>query len=511
MTTFTRRNAWLQGGTFDNPDLFWYAKGVQVMQARALDDPNGWWFFAAIHGEEIGLTEFPGWGFIAAPPQVPTTPLPSQAMQDQYWNQCQHQSWFFAPWHRGYLVALEAQIRTVVVSLGGPEDWALPYWNYFGPDGESRIPPALASPTMPDGSPNPLFVTMRFGPKYNGDIYVEIPPASQACLGNTVYTGRDTGTKPPGFGGPSTGFSHDGNISGNLESNPHNLVHVDVGGIFPDETTYGLMSDPALAALDPIFYLHHANIDRMWGIWNAQGNTNPVDPNWLAGPAVLGQREFVMPMPGGVPWVYVPADVSSLSQMDYTYDDLTMPAVVQEPSSLTMSGRLTLLGSDPMADGPARGEITDQQAGELLGANQGVLQISGSGAHTAVQLDSGVRSLLSRSLAGASLEALPDRVFLQLEHVRGSIDACKLNVSVNQQSVGTVALFGLRRASQQDSAHGGAGLTFIFEITDIVDRLFLDGGLVNDRLDVQIQPGHPAQVAAPLTVGRISVYRQPQQ
>jgi tyrosinase len=139
------------------------------------------------------------------------------------------------------------------------------------------------------------------------------------------------------------------------------------------------------------------------------------------------------------------------------------------------------------------------------------LQISGSGAHTAVQLDSGVRSLLSRSLAGASLEALPDRVFLQLEHVRGSIDACKLNVSVNQQSVGTVALFGLRRASQQDSAHGGAGLTFIFEITDIVDRLFLDGGLVNDRLDVQIQPGHPAQVAAPLTVGRISVYRQPQQ
>ena len=53
MANFTRANAWNDGGTFDNPDLFWYAKGVGAMQALSLDNPNSWWFFAAIHGEYV--------------------------------------------------------------------------------------------------------------------------------------------------------------------------------------------------------------------------------------------------------------------------------------------------------------------------------------------------------------------------------------------------------------------------------------------------------------------------
>src|SRR5262245_11400694 len=119
MASFTRRNVWNNGGTFDNPDLLWYAKGVGVMQSLPLDNPNSWWFFAAIHGQAIDLPAFPGWGFLPAPPQVPTTPLPSQSLMDLYGDQCQHQSWYFPPWHRGYLIALEAQIRAAVVSLGG--------------------------------------------------------------------------------------------------------------------------------------------------------------------------------------------------------------------------------------------------------------------------------------------------------------------------------------------------------------------------------------------------------
>jgi tyrosinase len=35
------------------------------------------------------------------------------------------------------------------------------------------------------------------------------------------------------------------------------------------------MSDPGIAALDPIFYLHHCNIDRMWAVWNGGGKANP--------------------------------------------------------------------------------------------------------------------------------------------------------------------------------------------------------------------------------------------
>src|SRR5215469_7499371 len=113
MPIYTRTNAWNNQGTFENDHLHWYAIGVRAMMARALGDSASWWFFAAIHGEyvtpENSQTQFPGWAFIPGAPKVPTTPLPSSKDIVTYWNQCQHQSWFFAPWHRGYLLALEAQ------------------------------------------------------------------------------------------------------------------------------------------------------------------------------------------------------------------------------------------------------------------------------------------------------------------------------------------------------------------------------------------------------------------
>ncbi|MDB4308221.1 tyrosinase family protein, partial [Gammaproteobacteria bacterium] len=176
MADYTRSNAWNDGGTFDNEDLLWYAKGVGVLQARALDDPNSWWFFAAIHGEYVSRPEraYPGWGFIPPAPDVPTSPLPSQGDIAAYWNQCQHQSWYFPPWHRGYLIALEEQLREAIVGLGGPNSWALPYWNYLGPDDQYKMPPAFAESNLPDGSPNPLFVTARYGPRDDGDIFIEI-------------------------------------------------------------------------------------------------------------------------------------------------------------------------------------------------------------------------------------------------------------------------------------------------------------------------------------------------
>jgi tyrosinase len=510
-TSYTRRNAWNNGGTFDNPDLFWYAKGVGVMQALPLDNPNSWWFFAAIHGEYItGETEFPGWGFIPGPPQVPITPLPSQNLQDLYWEQCQHQSWYFAPWHRGYLVALEAQIRAAVVSLGGPADWALPYWNYFGPGNAYEMPPAFTQQTLPDGTPNPLFVAARYGPLSDFNIFVPIPPVSEACMTNTIYTGSNAVTPLPGFGGPATGFSHFGGTSGNLERNPHNPVHGFVGGNAPDNPTWGLMADPGIAGLDPIFYLHHSNIDRMWAAWNANGNSNPTDANWLNGPAAIGERAFAMPMPDGSSWVYTPADVNSLDQLEYTYDDLAAPVSPQPFNALAQ--RLMKLGAAPDAARTAQGAQMDSgENAELVGANDGALRIKSSGARATVRLDPDVRGKVSASLAEASETNLPDHVYLQLENVRGTRDSYILDVSVNQQRAGSVALFGLRKATLKDGQHGGQGLTFVLDITNIIDDLFLNNTLEADSLDVRIVPNQAVPESAEITVGRVSVYRQGRQ
>src|SRR5256885_15540262 len=66
------------------------------------------------------------------------------------------------------------------------------------------------------------------------------------------------------YGGGITAFSHDGSDTGAIESNPHNLVHIMVGGL---QEPYGFMSDPDYAALDPIFWVHHCNVDRLWAAW----------------------------------------------------------------------------------------------------------------------------------------------------------------------------------------------------------------------------------------------------
>ena len=145
---------------------------------------------------------------------------------------------------------------------------------------------------------------------------------------------------------------------------------------------------------------------------------------------------------------------------------------------------------------------------ELLGAHDGSLLIKSSGARAQVRLDSGVRLQLSKSLKFASADALPDRAYLQLENVRGTRDAQTLEVSVNGHPAGTIALFGLRRATLKDQSHGGSGLRFELDITAIIDQLYLDDALEADTLDVKIQPSRAVDAEAPITVGRVSVYRE---
>lgn len=529
MATYIRANAWNSGGTFTNQDLYWYAIGVRAMMARALDDPASWWFFAAIHGEYVTPDndpgKFPGWGYLPGPPNVPTMPLPSANDVKIYWNQCQHQSWFFPPWHRGYLMALEAQLREDIVQQGGPSNWALPYWNYFGPGNEFDIPPAFTQPAMPNGSPNPLFVTARYGPYGNNIIFeptaaalIKYPPppgfhgkVTDDCLCDTVYTGSDTNTSLPGFGGPLSGFWH-GDLypSGNLEQDPHNLTHNFVGGF--TSASSGLMTDPGLAALDPIFYLHHANIDRMWAIWNSDPrNTNPSDPNWLKGPAASGEREFIMPMPGKTSWRYAPIDVNTLSLMNYTYDNLK-----KAPCGNPLGERLNRLGvAGPVSATPA----PERNAVELVGTNDKPVAITGRGTSTTVQLENEVRQKISRSLVMAAETSAPDRVYLNLENVRGTHDATALSVFVGLPQganpdnypdllAGTVGLFGLRRASLADGRHLGGGLSFLLDISRIVDLMHVGDALNSNTLRVTIVPNRPVPEDAEVTVGQVSVYRE---
>jgi tyrosinase len=211
------------------------------MQSRPSTDPTSWIFQANIHG---------------------TYDQPSNQQEAQSWNQCQHGSFFFFSWHRMYLYYFERILR----AASGDPNLALPYWNYTDdpnlPDPDRRqLPLAFRQPADP--SSNPLFVSQRAGPINSGTGY--LAPGDVDYSAAFVYTNFDApvGSGAASFGGPTrSNHSTSNDDFGALESTPHNVVHGDIGG---------LMNDPNLAARDPIFFLHHANIDRLWTRWLAQG------------------------------------------------------------------------------------------------------------------------------------------------------------------------------------------------------------------------------------------------
>jgi tyrosinase len=152
-----------------------------------------------------------------------------------YWvnvhvNYCPHMVPYFCAWHRGYLYYFEQQLRTV----SGDNTLTLPYWDYY------------SHPSIPDeflnaASGNPLYVSGRI----NSNVQSALTLAPFAP--NVVNFPR----------GSSNSYE------ASFESAPHNPVHNIIGGWMAD------MQSPT----DPIFYLHHANVDRLWDAWAQQPQT----------------------------------------------------------------------------------------------------------------------------------------------------------------------------------------------------------------------------------------------
>jgi tyrosinase len=539
MPTFTRKNAWNQNGTFDNEDLLWYAKAVRVMQKLPISNPNSWWFYAAIHGEYL-LKQFsapqPGkpdrrylnWvniKYISSAAEIDK--VPSVKLTNLFWDQCQHGTWFFPPWHRGYLVAIENILRSIIVDqLKGPAEWALPYWNYFNQsaaNNEAFIPPAFTLQQLPDGTANPLYVPERYGKKIEvGSSEVE-NTVNDECQWDTVY--NDGSTEFPHtkrnhtgyfYGGGETGFNYVG-LTGDLEDNPHNSVHSMIGGNQNNDELgdMGLMGVPNTAALDPVFYLHHANIDRMWAAWNETGNNpNSPKPKWLKGPTALGDRHFVMPIDAaGTAWEYKPEDVERTTGLkyyggiySYTYDDLSLTSYSTTPPAEFVTNlfeRFEKLGARRGKDIKMANKINT----ELVGASTGPITLKGAQTNADVQLNKTSWKSVSKSLfLESSRSAMPDEVFLELEGVKGGSDTNFLSVYVNEKFVKSVSLFGLLNASSNDSAHGG-GLNFKFNITDIVDDMHLEGAIDVSSLNIQIKTKRPLPEDGGITIDRIGVYR----
>jgi hypothetical protein len=248
-------------------------RAVREMKRRKPSDRLSWFFQAAIHGVSDSM-------LAEAEAQDPAV---GRVFQKRYWNQCPHSgdsSANFLPWHRGYTYYFER-----IVKLHSElDDFALPYWNY----NSTAMPQNRKFPRefgvqhldgdLTNNDPaniNPLFAAERnfYFAGYEHPLTTALPQltltaaavdASRA-LSATTFFGD---TESEGIGGAV--LDEDPGTRGLLESSPHDQIHRAVGGVIGATTgdpSVGLMANPPTAAFDPIFCVHHTNIDRLWAKW----------------------------------------------------------------------------------------------------------------------------------------------------------------------------------------------------------------------------------------------------
>ncbi len=202
-----------------------YVKAIAKMRALDTTHPNSplsWNYQAAIHGTV--LSGHPG-----------------------IWNTCEHGTEWFWSWHRMYLHWFENIIR----KMSGDPGWALPFWAWDSAS-ERQLPAmfrdkssALYWPhrdsAMNDGSGSLPAWRVDYSAAFATPIYTTAPLSTGA---NDMF-----------------------------QNTPHGAVHMGVGDWF---------GNIQKAAQDPIFYLHHANCDRLWQVWRGSyGGNDPVtDSTW---------------------------------------------------------------------------------------------------------------------------------------------------------------------------------------------------------------------------------------
>nr|BAE48754.1 polyphenoloxidase [Agaricus blazei] len=274
----------------DNHQFSLYVQALDRMYATSQGDFSSYFQVAGVHG--YPLTAYDG----AVGPQ-------QFSPQNQWTGYCTHGSTLFPTWHRPYVLMVEQILSghaqqiadTYAVDKDAWKQAATqfrhPYWDWAA----NSVPPpeVISLPkvtiTTPDGkntSVNNPLMRYTFHPVSDGGFHkpfsqwsttLRQPDSTRsnaqenvAQLKSVLKNAQSSITQATYdmFNRVTTWahFSSHTESSGGSTSNSieaiHDNIHVLVGG-------RGHMSDPSVAAFDPIFFLHHANVDRMIALWSA--------------------------------------------------------------------------------------------------------------------------------------------------------------------------------------------------------------------------------------------------
>lgn len=389
------------------------------------------------------------------------------------WHECAHANWFFLPWHRAYLLEFESVARAHVVRLGGPADWALPYWNSSDyrtiPDAAS-LPLALQDSELPagldlateDGQPDPERTNPLFEPSRTGPAPLSQPPSADDWPDATAALKRHhfanaQDQQQISFGGgyvEDLTFFHFADEIGQIDAQPHGVGH---------SLTGGLMGAFSTAGLDPVFWLHHANVDRLWETYaKDQGHGYPFPNGRPTSPGVerdaydsWAEREFRFLRPDATVVTWKAPEVFETEDLGYRYDTIVAPqfnVLTWQPS-----------GQDVQPFGAAPRDFTPVAAAEQVAIADA----------TAILLTGGEPGEDGRDLVadgtlwnvrfdGLRCEApaeTPYAVYLGLEGDQP--DPTRL--------IGVLSLFGVFEASIE--ADGNTGRSRLLEATGVVRAL----------------------------------------
>ena len=142
----------------------------------------------------------------------------------------------------------------------------------------------------------------------------------------------------------------------------------------------------------------------------------------------------------------------------------------------------------------------------LIGASSGKVTVGGAAVTAQVKLRSAPAAAVSAGFQGE------ERIFLNLENIRGAAASASLTVHIGAPDrkssyAQSVDLFGLAKSSAADGGHGGNGISVALDITEIAGKLSRAGASF-ERLDVRIQQEDAGPNPEPVTVERVSIYKQ---
>ncbi|XP_022854028.1 polyphenol oxidase I, chloroplastic-like [Olea europaea var. sylvestris] len=301
-----------------------YNKAIQLMKSLKDDDPRSFMQQASVHCAYCN----------GAYDQVGFNDLDLQV----------HNSWLFFPFHRWYLYFFER----ILGSLIGDPTFGLPFWNWDSPKGMTLPPMFLdQNSSLFNAKRNQDHLTSIVDLGYNGSDDGKSPLQTVANNFNIMYNEMVRNVKliDDFMGQPYRAGDAVNPGAGASERGTHTAIHLYVGD--PRETRREDLGNFYSAGRDPIFYCHHANVDRMWKIWRDLRGSKPKDFNdkdWLNASFVFYDENAQLVR------VKV-SDTLSNERMGYVYQQVDIPWLNFRPQARVQRSKVaTTSGAPSTAD-----------------------------------------------------------------------------------------------------------------------------------------------------------------